>query len=206
MVKFLEQNTTFLHPWNEVTLAIWKKYPNPFASHVLTADVIDRYIDDLGRIHTIRLFTKQGKLPRWGASVYKLVTKLFNISDAFILETSVVDPQNRTMNTKTRNLSHRKLLLVEERLHISPCASNPQHTILRQAAQFVSNTSFIPIRARIEKWGIDKFRTSSVNVRSFNPGIQRDSACCREAKICWFINHFSLVLINLHFTNFNGNL
>jgi hypothetical protein len=53
-----------------VTQAIWCKYPNPFAAHVLTADVIDRSVDpSTGILTTTRLMLKEGKLPKWGRSV-----------------------------------------------------------------------------------------------------------------------------------------
>jgi hypothetical protein len=72
MVKLLTQQHQYPHSWDKVTLAIWQKYPNPFASHVLTADVIERFVDEKGRIHTKRLFTKKGKLPSWGAKVSEI--------------------------------------------------------------------------------------------------------------------------------------
>lgn len=55
-------NTEYIynHSWSNVTFGILNKYPNPFASHVLTADVIERRVDENGLIHTKRLFTKKG--------------------------------------------------------------------------------------------------------------------------------------------------
>ena len=37
--------------------AIWQKYPNPFASHVLTSDVVDRYIDNQGILSITFLYS-----------------------------------------------------------------------------------------------------------------------------------------------------
>lgn len=46
-----KQTFQYQHPWEQVTLAIFLKYPNPFASHVLASDVIERYVDlQTGRI------------------------------------------------------------------------------------------------------------------------------------------------------------
>jgi hypothetical protein len=136
-------------------MAIWQKYPNPFASHVLSSDVIDRYIDQkTGVLYTTRLLTKKGKLPSWGA-------KLFNMKEAYILETSSVDPVSRKMITTTRNLSHKKILLVQEQMTITELAKNA--TLVSQKAKFVSNTSFVPIRSRIEKWGFERFQKTSAN-------------------------------------------
>lgn len=141
------------HPWEKVTLAIWQKYPNPFASHVLTCDVVDRHIDEQGILHTTRIFTKKGKLPSWGS-------KLFNIKEAYILETSTVNPKTKEMKTVTKNLSHSKLLLVQDTQTI---LSQFKHTVINQEVTIVSNTGFIPIRDRIEHWGLDRFRKNSWN-------------------------------------------
>ncbi len=47
-MRLFETEHRYAHEWSQVTLAIWKKYPNPFASHVLTADVIDQHLDENG--------------------------------------------------------------------------------------------------------------------------------------------------------------
>jgi len=42
----------FRHRWQDVTAALWQKYPNPFAAHVLTNDVIERFVDpETGRFN-----------------------------------------------------------------------------------------------------------------------------------------------------------
>ena len=45
MVLVFSQTTLLQNHWTDVTNAIWQKYPNPFAAHVLSSDVIDRYLD-----------------------------------------------------------------------------------------------------------------------------------------------------------------
>ena len=69
MVKFFSQTFQYDHPFETVTLAVFMKYPNPFASHVLASDVIERFIDSNGCLHTSRLFLKEGAVPKWGRSV-----------------------------------------------------------------------------------------------------------------------------------------
>lgn len=50
---------------------MWSKYPNPHSSHVVTSDVVDRYVDPrTGYLYTTRLFLKRGNLPKWGRKVY----------------------------------------------------------------------------------------------------------------------------------------
>jgi hypothetical protein len=57
------------HPWERVTYAFWKKYPNPMSPHVVDIDVLDRHIDDEGRLQTTRLITCKDKIPDWISSV-----------------------------------------------------------------------------------------------------------------------------------------
>jgi len=57
-----------------LTLAIWSKYPNPHSSHVVTSDVVDRYVDPrTGYLYTTRLFLKRGNIPKWGRKVIVLL-------------------------------------------------------------------------------------------------------------------------------------
>ncbi len=60
MVQFFSQTFRYEHPWEQVTIAIFQKYPNPFASHVLTSDVIDQYVDlETGVLHDYLIYSKQ---------------------------------------------------------------------------------------------------------------------------------------------------
>jgi hypothetical protein len=53
MVQLYSQKFTFLHPWNIVSCAVFNKYPNPFASHVLSLDIIDQHVDQQGRFDSL---------------------------------------------------------------------------------------------------------------------------------------------------------
>ncbi|EGF83509.1 hypothetical protein BATDEDRAFT_22272 [Batrachochytrium dendrobatidis JAM81] len=157
MVKVLTFTTLLEHSWTDVTKAIWQKYPNPFASHVQSADIIEQRIDpETGILHTTRLFLKKGNLPKWGHH-------LMNAPEAFILEKSAVDPVNKTMTTVTRNLSHVKLMFVEETQTVRPDPNNPKWTQMMTDARIISNTALIPFRARIEKFGLNRFKANAMN-------------------------------------------
>lgn len=54
-----ELHITYDTSWDKVTLAVFNKYPNPFAKHVLSADIIDRYIGQDGKLRTTRLLVKK---------------------------------------------------------------------------------------------------------------------------------------------------
>eukprot|EP00158_Paraphelidium_tribonemae_P001987 Partr_v1_DN25015_c1_g1_i4_m51095 putative PRELI domain containing 1 len=108
MPKIFKHFFTYEHKWSDVTLAHWLKYPNPFASHVISSDVIDRRLDpSTNTLKTTRLFVKTGSIPKWGQGILRN-------SRAFVMEESEVDPVNRTMVTRTQNLSHKGLMSVVE--------------------------------------------------------------------------------------------
>jgi len=65
MVKIFNTRQKLEYAWDHVTLALFLKYPNPFSVHVISADVIDRYIDPLGRLCSTRLIHKKGSIPNW---------------------------------------------------------------------------------------------------------------------------------------------
>ena len=62
-------------------------------------------------LQIVRLHLKRGKLPVWSKRF------LSHISESWIVETTEVDIRNGRMETRMRNLDHKKLLYVEERGH-----------------------------------------------------------------------------------------
>lgn len=74
-------------------LAFFMRYPNPFARHVLSVDVLERTIDPhTGQMRTVRLILKRGLVPAW-ASRWLPAAKASGGRglDAWILEESIVD-------------------------------------------------------------------------------------------------------------------
>jgi 4-amino-4-deoxychorismate lyase len=174
MVKLFSADSVFGHPWALFTKAVWQKYPNPFASHVLASDVIERRVDpETGILHTTRLFLKQGKVPKWGAAVRfseivvyqqrrghltrRMAKQIMPSTEAFIIEHSQVDPRNGTMTTVTKNLSHSKIMLVEETQTYKLDPLDPGRTLVKTEARIVSNTGWF-LRGRIEGFGLSRFK------------------------------------------------
>ena len=118
MVKFYESSFNYDYPFPAVSLAYFLRYPNPYATHVLSTDVIDRHLDpETQRLTTTRLHFKRSKIP---LPVIKLLPKgiLGNGGDSgksFVLERSVVDPIEGWMETETRNLEWTGILSVVEK-------------------------------------------------------------------------------------------
>ena len=60
----------------------------------------------------------------------------------YILEDSIVDPQNQTMTTFTWNINHARLMVVEERCVYRVNSDNSSWTEIRQEA-WVSSSLFV---------------------------------------------------------------
>ncbi|XP_065838187.1 PRELI domain-containing protein 1, mitochondrial-like isoform X2 [Oscarella lobularis] len=88
--KFYSSVHTVKNRWDQVTTALWKRYPNPMAKHVLWEDTISRELDD-GKLKSKRLFGKTNRLPQWGKRFVSGST-----TEAVVLEESIVDPDEET--------------------------------------------------------------------------------------------------------------
>nr|CAG8435396.1 12545_t:CDS:2 [Entrophospora candida] len=149
---------TCRYPWDNVTLAFWLRYPNPFASHVESVDVIDRYVDPSnGALRTTRLILKRGIVPKWGMGFFKS-------SEAYIIERSMVDPKTQTMTTSTTNITHDRVMKVEERQTFRVDPNNPEHTQVTIEARVVSNFGW-GLTERLEGFGIKKFSDNTTKSR-----------------------------------------
>lgn len=129
------------------------KYPNPFSSHVISADILSRTIDPLtGKLHTIRLIHKTGTFPTWVISMLKS-------QEAYVIEESVVDPEKCFMQTRTRNLTHQRFLVAEEVQTYTKSPEDQTWTLVDcQAAvkcNFVGSSRWLS--AKIEGLGVKRF-------------------------------------------------
>ncbi|KAF8936295.1 PRELI-like family-domain-containing protein [Dissophora ornata] len=158
MVKFYQHTSSFEHAWDNVTYAFWLRYPNPFASHVVGCDVIDRQVDpETGVLRTTRLILKQGVLPRWGRHMIKN-------PDAYIIEESEVDPRTQTMVTRTKNLNHVRVMQVEETQTFTVHPENSKWTQVKTEARIISELRW-GLTGRVESFGINKFMDNSAKAR-----------------------------------------
>ena len=93
-----------------MTLAWFLRYPNPYALHVLSTDTIHHSLNPTtNRLTIVRLHLKRGKIPVWSKRF------LSHISESWIVETTEVDLTAGRMETRMRNLDHKRVLYVEER-------------------------------------------------------------------------------------------
>ncbi|RDW74380.1 MSF1 domain protein [Aspergillus mulundensis] len=116
-MKFFENLYTYDYSFPAVSLAYFLRYPNPYSKHVLTTDVIDRYVDPkTNRLHTTRIHLKKSKVP---SGILKLLPKGIGGSDSsgqsYILETTVVDAREGWMESESRNMEWTGILSVVEK-------------------------------------------------------------------------------------------
>ncbi|XP_073407104.1 PRELI domain containing protein 3A isoform X2 [Dendrobates tinctorius] len=119
----------FSHPWDTVIKAAMKKYPNPMNPCVVGVDVVDRNLDNQGRLHSYRLLSTEWRLP-------SLVRAILGTSRTltYIKEHSVVDPAEKKMVLCSTNISLTNLVSVDERLVYTPHPENSEETVLTQEA------------------------------------------------------------------------
>lgn len=126
MVKFYENSFSYNYPFSAVSLAYFLRYPNPYATHVLSTDVIDRHFDPVTqRLTTTRLHLKKSKIP---SAILRLLPKGIvgassDTGQSYILEKSVVDVNEGRMETEARNLEWTGILsVVEKQVYRRPCS------------------------------------------------------------------------------------
>ncbi|XP_006141919.1 PRELI domain containing protein 3B isoform X2 [Tupaia chinensis] len=128
-MKIWTSEHVFDHPWETVTTAAMQKYPNPMNPSVVGIDVLDRYIDPSGKLHSHRLLSTEWGLP-------SIVKSLIGAArtKTYVQEHSVVDPVERTMELKSTNISFTNMVSVDERLIYKPHPQDPEKTVLTQEA------------------------------------------------------------------------
>lgn len=104
MAKYYENSTVFQYNYEQVLQGFWKRYPNPFSSHVLTEDTVERYIRADGTLYSKRVLTKTNHVPKWGE-------RFFKAKFVCIIEESIVDPKSKTLTTHTRNIGFNKIMV-----------------------------------------------------------------------------------------------
>uniref|UniRef100_A0A0A9Y4A5 Protein slowmo n=1 Tax=Lygus hesperus TaxID=30085 RepID=A0A0A9Y4A5_LYGHE len=140
-MKIWTSEHTFNHPWETVAQAAWRKYPNPMNPAVIGTDVVERSVVD-GVLHTHRLVSSKWGLPSW---VQRLIGPA-NI--CYASERSVVNPNEKCMTLKTRNLTFGKYVAVDEMVKYTPLPGDPSKTLLTQEA--VVTVQGVPLNSYME--------------------------------------------------------
>ncbi|KHJ80921.1 PRELI-like family protein [Oesophagostomum dentatum] len=107
----------FPYSFDEVVSVFWDRYPNSFAKHIVSEDVLERKVTE-NTIVTKKLIVKQGssflkRVPRW-------LSRMTEIRTVPVIEESIYDRRTRTLTTYTRNVSHNELFAMHERCIYRP--------------------------------------------------------------------------------------
>lgn len=152
MVRFGLFHDIIKAPWMDVSVAFWQKYPNPHSTHVLSEDVLHRYVDEAKRLHTRRLLKKLSKKPKW-------MNRFIGEAPVYIVEESILDPATMTFTTYTKNVTLNSYMTVEEKCTYDVAASNAEWTARSTEVRVTS--SLFSVGNLVEKFGIDRFKTHS---------------------------------------------
>ncbi|RWS30742.1 hypothetical protein B4U80_05117 [Leptotrombidium deliense] len=165
MVRYFESCHRYKYSWNEVVRAFWCRYPNPYryvfpcktmtiiftlSEHVLSEDVVERFVDKKGRLFTKRFLSKTNRVPKLagillGNSFSKVV---------YIVEESIVDPVNKIFVTYTRNIGMQRILKIDEKVVYKSTDGTQWTEENRRAA--ISSSVFGA--GQIEAFGVSRFR------------------------------------------------
>jgi len=140
-MKFWTSEYTFSHSWDKVTQAAWRKYPNPMNPSVVGIDVVERKVEG-GVLSTHRLIGSQWGIPLWIEAI------IGSPSVMYANEKSEVNPREKIMTLKTRNITFCKHIAVDETLKYTPHPKDPEKTLLKQEA--VITVEGVPLSSYVE--------------------------------------------------------
>jgi hypothetical protein len=148
-MRFFSQSFLYDDSWSIVTLAFFLRYPNPYASHVLSCDVVSRDQTPSGSLLTTRLILKKGTLPRW------FPKGIVSRAEYWVVEESEVDPHGKLVRCVTKNLDHVKVMQVEESVQFAQTMEGRalQHTQARIVSRFGWG-----LTKKIENHGLSRFK------------------------------------------------
>lgn len=159
--------TTHRHPfsWDDVASAIFLRYPNPLATHVLSEDTLFRELR--GQVlYSRRFLTKTNRLPKWGEKFFGNLKRFVPL-----VEESHVDVQNRVVTTYTRNVGLSRFMTAVEKVQYVADPDNPQETIAIKEAWIESG--LYGIRSAVKSFGIERFKQNCLKAtEGFNYVLQ----------------------------------
>ncbi|XP_071551596.1 PRELI domain containing protein 3B [Panulirus ornatus] len=155
-MKIWTSEHIFSHPWETVTQAVWRKYPNPHNPAVVGTDVVERRVVN-GVLHTHRLISSRWGLPSWAQTILGADRVCYGY------EHSEVNPDERTMTMRTRNLTFSNTVSMDERMVYYPDPKDNEKTILRQ--ETIITVKGVPLTSYMENYLINSISANSFKGR-----------------------------------------
>ncbi|XP_057305086.1 PRELI domain-containing protein 1, mitochondrial-like [Hydractinia symbiolongicarpus] len=147
-MKFYTNSTSVKFRWDQVSNAVFKRYPNPWSKHVLSEDVISRKVDG-PILRTVRILTKTNKAP-------KFASRFVPTSPGCVIEESHINAKEKTIVTYTRNLCYKHIMEVDERCEYKVSPDSKSWTLLTRQA-WISSSLYGFARA-IESLGVERYK------------------------------------------------
>ncbi|KAJ9072386.1 Phospholipid metabolism protein [Entomophthora muscae] len=155
-MKFFEADFLYSHSWENVTTAIWKKYPNDKVNHVLKIDTLSHSVDPTTGVLTVeRLLTCKQKIPY-------LIQQLLGGNDiSYVHEVAVINPKDKTFSANSVNLTFSNLMTVEESVQYRPDPSRVNSTLFKQQAQITALGGLSKLAGYVEDFSLTRFQNNA---------------------------------------------
>jgi len=141
-----------------ISLASWKKYPNPARPDVLHIDLVKRELDpNTGILYTTRLVAIKSFLPSWLERLFGYNPRLYFVEEAMI------DPKNHKMILKSKSLSFSSIIKMEEQCKYVPHPQNSKWTLFEHQGKVTASP--LGISRKIEDFCAQTFRQNATNGR-----------------------------------------
>lgn len=158
-MKVFSNSETFHYSWEEVSTANWRKYCpwNQKSTHVVAVDTLSRSVDlQTGILRTERLITCRQSAPEWLKSILGV-----SMEESQVLETSYVDPSQKTVTMVSANLTWSNLINVQETVVYKPL--NEHQTQFTQDAKITALCGgWQRIKNSIEDTLVKRFRENAI--------------------------------------------
>lgn len=143
---------TFSYPWKLMVEAAYRKYPNPYSSHVHSLDTAQRRVTG-SLLYSCRLFCTMWNIPT-------LVRKVVGSNPLMhVKEQSVCDLEKKTLTIHSQNMTLSNLFTLKETLEYSISEKDPSKTVLRQSASI--DVHGIPLLGQVlENVWLTQYKTS----------------------------------------------
>lgn len=157
-MRLFQNSYDFEYPWDQVTAANWKKYPNKVSTHVVAVDVLRReLLNDGQKLVSERLITVKQGVPRW------ILMLLGGSNVSHVREVSIVDLATKTLTLRSCNLTYSNILKVYETVKYQPHPDDPiNKTRFEQEAQITAYGGITKICTKMEEWSVQRFNDNAL--------------------------------------------
>jgi len=140
-MKIWTSEHVFNHSWESVTGGQWQKYPNPHNQAVVGTDVLERKVEN-GVLYSNRIISSDWGLAEW-------VQKLIGANKVcYAHELSMVNPRERIMEMRSRNLSFNNFVTMEETMTYRPHPEQSDKTLMKQ--ETIVTVQGVPLTSYME--------------------------------------------------------